>query len=41
MGGSPFSFHRKTITKGQFWLQMIDLHEGTGASFETNTLLAG
>ena len=37
---APLPFHRKT-TKGQFRLQMIILHEGTGASFKTNALLAG
>ena len=36
-GGSLFSFHRKKTTKGQFWLQMIILREGTGVSFKTNT----
>jgi len=39
--GSPFSFHRKTTTKRQFRLNLIDLREGNGASFKTNTLLAG
>ena len=38
---SPFLFHHKKRTKGQFWLQMIILHKRTGASFKTNTYLAG
>ena len=37
---SPFLFHHKKRTKGQFWLQMIILHKRTGASFKTNTYLA-
>lgn len=38
---SPFLFHHKKRTKGQFWLQMIILYKRTGASFKTNTYLAG
>ena len=39
-GESPFLFHHKKRTKGQFWLQIIILHKGTGVSFKTNTSLA-
>lgn len=39
--GSVSPFHRKATTKGQFRLQMVVLREATGASFKTNTLLAG
>ena len=39
--GSPFSFHRKKAAKRQVQLQVISLREGTGASFKTNTFLAG
>lgn len=39
--GSVSPLHRKATTKGQFRLQMVVLREATGASFKTNTLLAG
>lgn len=38
--GSPFSFHGNKTSKGQFWLQMIFLRKGTGASFKKKTFLA-
>ena len=40
-GGVPFSFMAKRQHRENFRLQMIILREGTGASFKTNTLLAG
>ena len=38
--GSPFLFHRKKTSKGQFWLQMTFSRKGTGVSFKENTFLA-
>ena len=32
--GSPFLFHHKKTSKGQFWLQMTFSRKGTGVSFE-------
>ena len=40
-GGLPFSFHRKKTMKGQFWLKMIILREGTFASFKTTPFSPG
>ena len=34
-GASPILFHRKNTIKGQFWLQIITLCEGNGASMKT------